>query len=114
MIDTSAEVVKWMHDNPEGFVVIWDVRYARTMKTTYRKIQRKCTLPLRATKTGHVKRIKANVPYVVGAIITPDIMYYLEPEKFLVYIDKKTSAKFEGLYEHVRSKGIPVEVKYLD
>lgn len=113
--DKTIDIAQWMYDNPEGFLVIWDVRYERTMKYTYRKIASKCSkAPLKATRTGQIRRIVDGVPHVSGAIVSPNIMYFMEPSSFLVYTDKKSAVKFQELFDYVRGKGIEVEVIEID
>ena len=105
------EIAKWSNDRPESFTVIWDVRPQRTIKTVWKLFTNGIRRPSRAYVTGFVKRKVNGRVETTAAIVKPYFGYFIEPKEGIQFVvDKKSSLRYEDLFEHIRSKGIEVKV----
>lgn len=109
------DLARWSNEHPDSFVIVWDVRRERTLLYHWRKFIRGIRKPSNAYRTGYVTRKVNGGLESVAAIVSPEFAYFIEPEDgFRFVLDDKSIDKFEPLMEHLRSKGLDVEVYRFD
>lgn len=107
------EVIEWLTESTDRFLIIWDANVRRTHIDLYRRIRRRVRLPLRANKSGMIFRQIDGEKTTVGAIIDINFMYFIEPKDgFCLYTTPRMTAKYAELIKHVEDKGISVKVVY--